>query len=56
MVRGSSGIQLAKELAAQHAQEAAAAIGRLPPVAGEHASPSRQALLDICDRVLTRRK
>lgn len=47
-VRQSSSIQRSRELAAQHAHRAVAALRSLPP------SPSKQALLDLSDYVLSR--
>lgn len=57
MVEDSSGIARARELAAEHAAEAAAAVRRLPlPSDGPHVAASRAALLEITNKVLNRRK
>ncbi len=56
LVDRSSGIARARALAATHAAEAAAALRRLPELHAAHAVLSRQALLQITERVLTRRK
>lgn len=56
LVRQSSGVDQARDLAAAHARDAAAALDRLPPASGEAALASRAALETITRKVLTRRK
>ncbi|CAN1145693.1 Solanesyl diphosphate synthase 3, chloroplastic/mitochondrial [Linum perenne] len=52
----SSGIQKTRELAAKHAHLAAKAIDSLPETDDEDVRRSRQALIDITQRVITRNK
>ncbi|XP_020883166.1 solanesyl diphosphate synthase 3, chloroplastic/mitochondrial isoform X2 [Arabidopsis lyrata subsp. lyrata] len=52
----SKGIQRARELAMEHANLAAAAIGSLPETDNEDVKRSRRALIDLTHRVLTRNK
>ncbi|XP_068634384.1 solanesyl-diphosphate synthase 1, mitochondrial-like isoform X2 [Aristolochia californica] len=52
----SQGIQRTKELASQHAQQAAAAIYDLPKSDDEDVLISRRALVDLTHRVITRTK
>ncbi|XP_022731423.1 solanesyl diphosphate synthase 3, chloroplastic/mitochondrial-like isoform X3 [Durio zibethinus] len=52
----SSGIQRTKELAMKHANLAAAAIDSLPESDDEDVIRSRQALVDLTQRVITRNK
>lgn len=57
MVEGSQGIARARELAAEHAAEAAAAVRRLPlPGDSPHVAACRAALVEITQKVLNRRK
>lgn len=56
LVRNSSGVIKAKELAEQHARDAVAALSRLPPAVGESAAESRRALEAITSKVINRRK
>ncbi|AEC09000.1 geranyl diphosphate synthase 1 [Arabidopsis thaliana] len=52
----SKGIQRARELAMEHANLAAAAIGSLPETDNEDVKRSRRALIDLTHRVITRNK
>jgi len=52
----SRGIQRARELAAKHANLAAAAIDSLPETDDEEVRKSRRALVDLTQRVITRNK
>ncbi|XP_010504929.1 PREDICTED: solanesyl diphosphate synthase 3, chloroplastic/mitochondrial-like isoform X2 [Camelina sativa] len=52
----SKGIQRARELAMEHANLAAAAIGSLPETDNENVKRSRRALIDLTHRVITRNK
>ncbi|KAL1187629.1 Solanesyl diphosphate synthase 3, chloroplastic/mitochondrial [Cardamine amara subsp. amara] len=52
----SKGIQRTKELAMEHANLAAAAIGSLPETDDEDVKRSRRALIDLTQRVITRNK
>jgi geranyl diphosphate synthase len=58
LVRNSSGVNRAKQLAEEHAREAVAALERLPQVDGtcEAAVESRNALIEITHKVINRRK
>lgn len=56
LVKNSNALEKSKELAASHAQDAAVALLRLPPVVGECAVESRRALEELTHKVLTRRK
>lgn len=56
LIEQSSGIQRAKELAAHHCNMAADMIRRLPPAQSDHAEISREALIGITQKVLTRSK
>jgi geranyl diphosphate synthase len=56
LVLESSGIQRAKELAAQHARLAAQQIEALPTSSSPHALAAREALINITHRVLVRSK
>jgi geranyl diphosphate synthase len=52
----SRGIQRTRELAAKHANLAAAAIDSLPETDDEEVRKSRRALVDLTQRVITRNK
>ncbi|ERM99202.1 solanesyl diphosphate synthase 3, chloroplastic/mitochondrial isoform X1 [Amborella trichopoda] len=52
----SQGIQRTKDLAAEHASLAAAAVDSLPPTNNEDAIISRRALVDLTQRVISRTK
>ncbi|ESQ52063.1 hypothetical protein EUTSA_v10016708mg [Eutrema salsugineum] len=52
----SNGIQRTRELAMEHANLAAAAIGSLPETDDEDVKRSRRALIDLTHRVITRNK
>lgn len=54
LVQGSSGIQQAKALAAQHAKLAADQVAALPATQCPHALQAREALISITHRVLAR--
>jgi len=56
MVRRSSGVEQARELAARHACDAKLALSRLPATIGDTAVAGRAALEEITRRVLVRRK
>ncbi|WZY92417.1 solanesyl diphosphate synthase 3, chloroplastic/mitochondrial isoform X1 [Brassica napus] len=52
----SKGIQRTRELAIEHANRAAAAIGSLPETDDEDVKRSRRALIDLTHRVISRNK
>lgn len=52
----SKGIQRTRELAIEHANLAAAAIGSLPETDDEDVKRSRRALIDLTHRVISRNK
>lgn len=54
LIKRSSGIARAKELAVQHAQLAERSIQHLPPATSLHSALCRQALIKITHKVLTR--
>lgn len=56
LVECSGGIQRARELAAQHAQQAAAAVAGLPPAQCAEAERCRQGLVELTQKVLHRKK
>jgi geranyl diphosphate synthase len=55
-VAESTGVQQARELAERHCRLAAEAVLQFPPPRSAHAEQSRQALLDLTQRVLHRTK
>ena len=56
LVRRSSGVAKAKQLAEQHARDAVLALSRLPAPVGDSAIESRRALEAITHKVINRRK
>ena len=56
LVRASMGLERARQLAAYHAGEAAAAVHGLSPALTQHAAEHRQGLLEVTQRVLNRKK
>ncbi|KAK9820924.1 hypothetical protein WJX74_008213 [Apatococcus lobatus] len=56
LVFRSQGIQMTRDLAAEHAGLAADAVSRMPPAQSEHAEQCQRALTAITERVLTRKK
>ena len=55
-VQRSKGLERTRELAAYHASQAVLAIEKLPPAESQEAAQCRRALIDLTERVLTRRK
>ena len=56
LVRGGKGCELARELAARHADAAVAALRELPPPAHEHGAACRVALESLAKAVVQRKK
>eukprot|EP00252_Welwitschia_mirabilis_P016531 TRINITY_DN3644_c0_g1_i2.p2 TRINITY_DN3644_c0_g1~~TRINITY_DN3644_c0_g1_i2.p2 ORF type:complete len:224 (+),score=61.95 TRINITY_DN3644_c0_g1_i2:933-1604(+) len=52
----SNGLKKAKQLALQHAGNAAAAVESFPPSGSDNAKACRRALIDLTERVVTRTK
>jgi geranyl diphosphate synthase len=56
LVAASAGLQRTRQLAAFHAEEAAAAVRALSPPASRHAEEHREGLVQLTQRVLNRKK
>lgn len=56
LVARSSGVARAKQMAAQHARNATAAVERMPLSDLPHVQEARRALVEVSEKVLTRTK
>ncbi len=56
LVEQSSGIAKTRQMAADHARAAAEAVLKMPATLTQHAETCRRALIEITERVLTRKK